>query len=67
MIDGYLVEIEWYKGDIIIIKFIIVLSLEYDLLRRMYDDILKERDVLWLEFIEFKLNSEWEMFLKVDN
>ena len=67
LIDGYLAEIERYKGDIITIKSTTVSSSEYDSLRRMYDDILKERDALRLEFIEFKSNSEREMSLKVDN
>ena len=67
LIDGYLAEIERYKGEIITIKSTTVSSSEYDSLRRMYDDILKERDALRLEFIEFKSNSEREMSLKVDN
>ena len=66
-IEGYQSEIERLKGDIIKLKSTTVTTTEYESLRRMYEDVLKERDDIRLELIEFRSNSEREMTVQVEN
>ena len=66
-IDSYQSEIERLKDDIITLKSTTVTTTEYESLRRMYEDVLKERDAIRLELIEFRSNSEREITVQVDN
>ena len=66
-IEGYQSEIERLKGDIITLKSTTVTNTEYESLRRMYEDVLKERDAIRLELIEFRSNSERELSIQVEN
>ena len=66
-IEGYQSEIERLKGDIITLKSTTVTTTEYESLRRMYEDVMKERDAIRLELIEFRSNSEREITVQVEN
>ena len=67
LIEGYQTEIERLKGEIANLKSTTVTITEYESVRRMYDDVLKERDAIRMELFEFKSNSERELSLQVDN
>ena len=67
LIEGYLAEIERLKGDIITLKSTTVTTTEYESVRKMYDDALKERDSIRLELIEFRSSSEREITVQVEN
>ena len=67
LIEGYQSEIERLKGEITNLKSTTVTITEYESLRRMYDDMLKERDAIRMEIFEFKSNSEREITVQVDN
>ena len=67
LIEGYQAEIERLKGEIANLKSTTVTITEYESVRRMYDDVLKERDAIRMELFEFKSNSERELSLQVDN
>ena len=67
LIEGYQSEIERLKGEIANLKSTTVTITEYESVRRMYDDMLKERDALRIEMFEFKSNSEREVTLQVEN
>ena len=67
LIEGYQAEIERLKGEIANLKSTTVTITEYESARRMYDDVLKERDAIRMELFEFKSNSERELSLQVDN
>ena len=66
-IEGYQAEIERLKGDIITLKSTTVTTTEYESLRRMYEGVLKERDAIRLDLIEFRSNSEREITVQVEN
>ena len=66
-IEGYQSEIERLKGDIITVKSTTVTNTEYESLRRMYEDVMKERDAIRLDLIEFRTNSERELAVQVEN
>ena len=66
-IEGYQSEIERLKGDIVTLKSTTVTNTENESLRRMYEDVMKERDAIRLELIEFRSNSERELALQVEN
>ena len=66
-IESYQSEIERLKGDITTLKSTTVTTTEYESLRRMYEDVLKERDAIRLELIEFRSSSEREITVQVEN
>ena len=67
LIGGFQSEIERLKGDMTTLKSTTVTTTEYESLRRMYEDVLKERDAIRHELIEFRSNSERELTLQVEN
>ena len=67
LIEGYLSEIERLKGGIANLKSTTVTITEYESVRRMYDDMLKERDASRMELFEIRSNSEREVTVQVEN
>ncbi|KAJ7378248.1 hypothetical protein OS493_024197 [Desmophyllum pertusum] len=67
LIEGYQSEIERLKGDFTTLKSTTVTTTEYESLRRMYEDVLKERDGMRMELFEVRSNSERELTVQVEN